>query len=196
DAVAGRIVARVRDSGTQTDFVPDDRIMFSPSITFKPSPDTDLTLIGLYQEDDGGSTSQFLPLVGTILPNPNGQLPHDLFVGKPGWDRYDGRLLQGTALFEHRFGDSARLNLKASYRQRALSYFTRDSIIYSNPTNPYRDPEQRTIGLYVDGSIARMETFSTANNVQFNFDTGSAVQHTLLAGIDFSFNNVRKTGGL
>ena len=195
DAVAGRIVARVRDSGTQTDFVPDDRIMFSPSITFKPSPDTDLTLIGLYQEDDGGSTSQFLPLVGTILPNPNGQLPHDVFVGKPGWDRYDGRLLQGTALFEHRFGDTARLNLKARYIDSNLSYFTHYANSYSNPTNPYLDPEQRIIGLYVDGSIARMEIFSTDNNVQFNFDTGSAVKHTLLAGIDFSFNNVRKTGG-
>ncbi len=42
------------------------------------------TLLGLYQEDDSGSTSQFLPLVGTLLPNPNGQLPSDLFVGKAG----------------------------------------------------------------------------------------------------------------
>ena len=104
DTVAARVVARVRDSGTQSDFVPDDRVLVSPSVTFAPSPDTDFTLIGLYQEDDGGSTAQFLPLVGTILPNPNGRLPNDLFIGKPGWDRYDGRLIQGTALFEHRFG--------------------------------------------------------------------------------------------
>lgn len=195
DTVAGRIVARVRDSGTQTDFVPDDRIMVSPSVTFKPSPDTDFTLTGLYQEDDSGSTSQFLPLVGTILPNPNGQLPHDLFVGKPGWDRYDGRLLQGTVLFEHRFGDTARLNLKARYIDSDLTYLSHYANSYSNPTNPYLDADQRMIGLYVDGSIARMEIFSTDNNVQFNFDTGGAIKHTLLAGVDFSFNHVRKTAG-
>ncbi|MEH6717131.1 TonB-dependent siderophore receptor [Parasphingorhabdus flavimaris] len=195
DTVAARVVARVRDAGTQTDYVPDDRIMVSPSISFKPSPDTDLTLIGLYQEDDSGSTSQFLPLVGTILPNPNGQLPNDLFVGKPGWDRYDGRLLQGTALFEHRFGDSAKLNLKARYIDSDLTYFTHYPNNYSNPTNPYLDADQRIIGLYVDGSIARMEVFSTDNNVQFNFNTGSNVEHTLLAGVDFSFNSVYKTGG-
>ena len=195
DTVAARVVARVRDSGTQTDFVPDDRVFVSPSITFAPSPDTDFTLIGLYQEDDGGSTSQFLPLVGTILPNPNGRLPNDLFIGKPGWDRYDGRLLQGTALFEHRFGQTARLNLKARYIDSDLTYLTHYPNSYSNPANPYLDPDQRLIGLYSDGSYARMEIFSTDNNVQFDFNTGANIEHTLLAGVDFSFNHVRKTGG-
>ena len=33
DTVAARIVARVRDGDTQTDYVPDDRILFAPSIT-------------------------------------------------------------------------------------------------------------------------------------------------------------------
>lgn len=195
EKVAARIVARVRDAGTQTDHVPDDRIMVAPSITFRPSPDTDFTLIGLYQEDDGGSTSQFLPLVGTILPNPNGQLPNNRFIGKPGWDRYDGRLLQATALFEHRFGDDARLNLKARYIDSDLTYFTHYPDNYSNPANPFLDANQRIMGLYVDGSVARMEIFSTDNNVQFNFNTGEAVKHTLLGGVDFSFNHVRKTGG-
>ena len=195
DNAAARIVARVRDAGTQTDYVADDRIMVAPSITFRPSPDTDFTLIGLYQEDDGGSTSQFLPLVGTILPNPNGQLPNNRFIGKPGWDRYDGRLLQGTALFEHRFADDSRLNLKARYIDSNLAYFTHYPDNYSNPANPFLDANQRIMGLYVDGSIARMEIFSTDNNVQLNFNTGKAVTHTLLGGVDFSFNRVRKTGG-
>lgn len=195
DNVAARLVARIRDADTQTDYVPDDRVMVSPSITFKPSPDTDFTLIGLYQEDDGGSTSQFLPLVGTILPNPNGQLPNDHFIGKPGWDRYDGRLLQGTALFEHRFGDSAQLNLKVRYIDSDLTYLTHYPNNYSNPANPFLDDDQRIMGLYVDGSIARMEIFSTDNNAQFHFNTGAGIEHTLLAGIDYSFNSVRKTGG-
>lgn len=196
DTVAGRVVARVRDSDTQTDFVADDRVMISPSVTFAPSPDTELTLIGLYQEDDSGSTSQFLPLVGTILPNPNGRLPNDLFVGKPGWDRYDGRLLQGTALFEQRFGDAAKLNLKARYIDSDVTYLTHYANSYSNPANPYLDPDQRLIGLYSDGSIARMEIFSSDNNLQFDFDTGANVEHVLLAGVDYSWNRVRKTGGM
>lgn len=195
DELAGRIVARVRDADTQTDFVPDDRIMVAPSLTFAPSMDTEITLIGLYQEDDGGSTAQFLPLVGTLLPNPNGQLPSDLFVGKPGWDRYDGRLLQGTALFEHRFSDALRLNVKARYIDSDLTYLSHYADSYTNPTNPYLDPAQRLIGLYADGTQARMEIFSTDSNVQLNFDTGEAVEHVLLAGVDYSWNRVRKAGG-
>lgn len=204
DTVAGRVVARVRDSDTQTDFVPDDRVLFAPSLTWQPTMDTNVTLLGLYQEDDGGSTSQFLPLVGTLLPNPNGQLPFDTFIGKPGWDRYDGRLLQGTGLVEHRFSEAVKLNLKARYIDSDLTYLTHYPDSYTNPTNPYvipgtdplqPDPDQRIIGLYADGSVARMEIFSTDNNIQLNFNTGASVEHVLLAGVDYSWNHVRKTGG-
>lgn len=194
--LAGRVVARVRDSGSQTDFVPDDRVLVSPSLTWAPTMDTKLTLLGVYQEDDGGSTSQFLPLVGTILPNPNGRLPFDLFIGKPGWDRYDGRLLQGTVLFEHRFSKAVRLNLKARYIDSDLTYLTHYPNSYSRPTNPYLDAEQRIIGNYASGSLARMEVFSSDNNVQLDFGIGSAVEHKLLVGIDYSWNRVRKRGGL
>ncbi|VWX54344.1 TonB-dependent siderophore receptor [Novosphingobium sp. 9U] len=206
ETLAARVVARVRDSGTQTDHVPDDRVMISPSITWRPTAQTDVTLIGLYQEDDGGSTAQFLPIVGTILPNPNGKLPDDLFIGKPGWDRYDGRLLQGTGIVTHRFSDSVKLNLKARYIDSDLDYFTHYPNSYSNPLNPYvlpgqfdsvtqlpiPDPNQRFIGNYYDASRARMNIFSTDNNVQVNFNSGSQIEHVLLAGVDYSWNHVRK----
>lgn len=195
DGVAGRIVARVRDAGTQTDYVPDDRVMIAPSLRWQPTEQTDVTLLGLYQEDDGGSTSQFLPNVGTILPNPNGKLPNDRFIGKPGWDRYDGRLLQGTGSLTHRFGEAVTLNLKARYIDSDLTYLTHYPDSYSAPDNPYVDAAQRIIGLYADGSIARLNIFSTDNNVQFRFDTGAQVEHVLLAGVDYSWNRVRKTGG-
>ncbi|WP_137679622.1 TonB-dependent siderophore receptor [Aurantiacibacter suaedae] len=196
DTVAGRVVARVRDSGTQTDYVRDDRVMISPSLTWAPSMDTELTVIGLYQEDDGGSTSQFLPLVGTILPNPNGQLPQNLFIGKPGWDRYDGRLAQGTALFRQNFSDSVRLNMRGRYIDSDLTYFTHYPNSYSNPANPYLDADQRIIGNYASGSYATLEVASSDNNLQFDFNTGDNIEHILLAGVDYSWSRVRKEDGL
>jgi iron complex outermembrane recepter protein len=205
DNIAGRIVARVRDADTQVKYVPDDRVMMAPSLRWQPSPATDITLIGLYQEDDGGSTAQFLPLEGTLQPNPNGPLPHNLFIGKPGWDRYEGRLLQGTGMISHEFNESLRLNLKARYIDSNLDYFTHYPDSYTDRTDtdgdgevdsPYIGPEQRIIGNFASGSIARMEIFSTDNNVQFNFNTGDAFQHLLLAGVDYSWNRVRKTGGM
>lgn len=195
DNIAGRLVMRVRDSDTQTDNVQDDRIMLAPSLTWRLGADTNLKFIGLYQQDKSGSTAQFLPLVGTILPNPNGQLDNSLFIGKPGWDRYNGTLMQGSVLFDHRVNDNVKLNLKARAVDSDLTYLTHYPNSYSSPSSPYVDPAQRRIGLYADGSYARMNIFSTDNNVQLDFKTSENIEHKVLVGVDYSWNRVQKTGG-
>jgi iron complex outermembrane receptor protein len=197
DTLAIRAVGRVRDSDTFIDHVPDDRVMFAPSIRWQPTADTDLILTGLYQKDDTGSTSQFLPIVGTFAPNPGnpgGQLDPYTFVGKAGWDRYAGRSLQGGGSLVHRFSDNLRISLKARYIDSDLEYFTHYADSYTNPTNPFAvyGTDGRTIGLYADASDARMNVFSTDNNVQLKFNTGAEIEHTLLAGLDYSWNKVGK----
>src|SRR3546814_2988452 len=148
--LAIRAVARVRDADTYVDHVPDDRVMFAPSIRWQPTPDTDVVLTGLYQEDDTGSTSQFLPIVGTFRPNlanPGGRLDPYTFVGKAGWDRYNGRSLQGGGSITHRFSDNIRLSVKARYIDRDLQYFTHYADSYNYPTDPFSvyGPDGRTI---------------------------------------------------
>src|SRR5690606_412723 len=140
DNLAIRAVARVRDADTYVDHVPDDRVMIAPSIRWQPTPDTDIVLTGLYQEDDTGSTSQFLPIVGTFRPNPDnpsGQLDKYTFVGKAGWDRYAGRSLQGGASITHSFSDAVKLSLKARYIDSDLEYNTHYADSYSNPQDPF-----------------------------------------------------------
>ena len=197
--LAVRAVARGRDADTYIDHVPDDRVMFAPSIRWQPTPDTDVVLTGLYQEDDTGSTSQFLPIVGTFRPNPVAtgvRLDPYTFVGKEGWDRYNGRSLQGTGALTHRFSDNVRVSLKARYIDSDLEYFTHYADSYTNPTNPFAvyGTDGRTIGLTADASDARMNVFSTDNNLQFKFNTGAAIEHTLLVGLDYSWNKVGKRG--
>jgi iron complex outermembrane receptor protein len=197
DNLAIRGVARVRDAGTYVDHVPDDRVMFAPSIRWQPTPNTDVVLTGLYQEDDTGSTSQFLPIVGTFEPNPgnpNGRLDPYTFVGKAGWDRYDGRSLQGGGSITHKFSDNVRLSLKARYIDSDLDYFTHYADSYTNPTNPFLvyGTDGRHIGLTADASNAKLNVFSTDNNLQFKFNTGANIEHTLLVGIDYSWNKVGK----
>jgi iron complex outermembrane receptor protein len=194
DTLAVRGVARVRDSDTYVKHVPDDRVMFAPSIRWQPTPDTDVVLTGLYQEDDTGSTSQFLPIVGTFKPNPanpTGKLGMYAFVGKPGWDRYNGRSIQGGGSITHRFSDNIKLSVKARYIDSDLEYNTHYANSYSNPENPFAE-DGRTIGLYADASDATMNVFSTDNNLQFNFNTGGNIEHKLLVGIDYSWNKVGK----
>lgn len=84
-----RLVALGRDSDTQVDYVDDDRKVVAPSLTWRPSAATSLTLQALWQDDHSGSTSQFFPFKGVVLPNPNGRIPTRRFVGDPDKDRYD-----------------------------------------------------------------------------------------------------------
>ncbi|WP_336967397.1 TonB-dependent siderophore receptor [Sphingobium aromaticiconvertens] len=197
DNLAVRFVGRVRDADTYVDHVPDDRMMFAPSIRWKPTPDTDIVLTGLYQEDDTGSTSQFLPIVGTFLPNaanPSGRLDKYTFVGKAGWDRYNGRSLQGGGSITHNFSDAIKLNLKARYIDSDLEYNTHYADSYSNPQDPFSvyGTDGRTIGLFAGANDARMNVFSTDNNFQIGFNTGANIEHKLLVGIDYSWNKVAK----
>jgi len=196
DDLAVRFVGRARGAGTYIDHVPDDRVMFAPSIRWQPTPDTDVILTGLYQEDDTGSTSQFLPIVGTFRPNTvaGKQLDRYTFVGKAGWDRYAGRLLQGGGSVTHRFSDNVKLSLKARYIDSDLEYNTHYADSYTNPEDPYSvyGTSGRMIGLTADASDARMNVFSTDNNLQFDFTTGANVEHKLLVGIDYSWNKVQK----
>lgn len=198
DTLAVRLVGRARDADTYVDHVPDDRVMFAPSIRWQPTPDTDIVLTGLYQEDDTGSTSQFLPIVGTFLPNSvaGEQLGRYTFVGKPGWDRYAGRSLQGGGSITHRFSDAVKLSLKARYIDSDLEYKTHYADSYTNPQDPFSvyGTDGRTIGLYADASDARMNVFSTDNNLQLNFSTGADIEHKLLVGLDYSWNKVQKRG--
>jgi len=198
DNLAVRFVGCARDAYTYVDHVPDDRVMFAPSIRWQPTPDTDVVLTGLYQEDDTGSTSQFLPIIGTFRPNTvaGEQLGRYTFVGKAGWDRYAGRSLQGGGSVTHRFSDNVKLSLKARYIDSDLEYKTHYADSYTNPQNPFSvyGTDGRTIGLYADASDARMNVFSTDNNLQLNFNSGANIEHKLLVGIDYSWNKVQKRG--
>jgi iron complex outermembrane receptor protein len=196
DNLAVRFVGRARDADTFVDHVPDDRVMFAPSIRWQPTPDTDIVLTGLYQEDDTGSTSQFLPIVGTFRPNTvaGEQLDRYTFVGKAGWDRYAGRSLQGGGSITHRFSDNVQLSLKARYIDSDLEYNTHYADSYTNPQDPFSvyGTNGRTMLLIADASDARMNVFSTDNNLQFNFNTGANIEHKLLVGLDYSWNKVQK----
>ncbi len=196
DNLAVRFVGRARDADTYVDHVPDDRVMFAPSIRWQPTPDTDVILTGLYQEDGTGSTSQFLPIIGTFRPNTvaGQQLDRYTFVGKAGWDRYNGRSLQGGGSITHRFSDNVKLSLKARYIDSDLEYNTHYADSYTNPQDPFSvyGTNGRTIALIADASDARMNVFSTDNNLQFDFATGANIEHKLLVGVDYSWNKVQK----
>lgn len=115
-----RLIAIGRDSDTQVDHVDDDRKLIAPSLTWRSSAGTSLTLQALWQDDHSGSTSQFFPWSGVVLPNPNGDIPLDRFIGEPGFDRYDSERKEIGWLFEHKLNSdwSMRHNLRYAHNDR------------------------------------------------------------------------------
>ncbi len=192
-----RLVARARDADSYVAHTADDRVMLAPSLRWRPDARTEVTLLGLFQQDRGGATTNFLPLVGSFRPNRElPRLDPYLFLGKPGWDRYDGRVVQGGGAIVHRFGTAVTLNLKARAIGSDLIYRSHFPDSYSKPQDPYLPGSNgRQIGLYAYGLDKRMNVVSTDDNLQIRFATGAGIEHLLLAGVDYSWNAVRDRFG-
>jgi iron complex outermembrane receptor protein len=189
-----RLVALQRKSDTQVDYVPDDRSLVMPSLTWRPSAATSLTLQGLWQKDKTGSTAQFLPWQGTILANVNGRLPSSRFIGEPG-DGYDTERKTFGWMFEHRFGDdwTFRQNFRTSRTFNDSHYHYADA--FSLPGGWGLDPvNQRLLGRFNDKSLAWTRMTGVDNHVEGHFNTG-AVRHTLLVGAEYSRQRQDKTEG-
>ncbi|HCA10609.1 MAG TPA: TonB-dependent siderophore receptor, partial [Marinobacter adhaerens] len=59
-----RLIALGRDSDTQVDYVEDDGYVLSPSLTWRATDDTSITLLLNRQENKGQVSAQFLPQAG------------------------------------------------------------------------------------------------------------------------------------
>lgn len=180
-----RLVAVGRESDTQVDQVADDRRLIAPSLTWRPSAATSLTLQALYQKDHTGSTSQFLPWTGTLLPSPAGLLASNTFIGQPG-DHYDTKRRTVGYLFEHRLdsGWTVRQNLRFS--RNDVEYVSAYGDSFSVPGDWGSDlANKRLIARYYGGNRTQVTTLNADQHVEGKLRTG-AVEHQLLGGLDFA----------
>ncbi len=179
-----RLVGVGRKSDTQVDFVPDDRYAVAPSLTWRPDDATNLTFLGYWQKDMSGSSATFLPWSGTVLPNPNGQIPTSRFVSEPGYDAYDMRQASLGYAFEHRFagGWTLRQNVRyASNRGTYRSLYPASN--FANPTSPYLDPDQRIISRYIWANTRDGHALVADQSLEGTVRAG-LFEHRLLVGLD------------
>lgn len=172
-----RVSGTVRDSNTPIDHIPDKRYNIAPSLTWYINDDTRLTFLSQYTRDDTGITGQFLPLQGTRIESPFGNISHHKNLGEPDWDFYDRTYYALGYAFEHRFNDvwQFRQNLrytKSDLEFQAVNVATFNSVDADGNVN-------RESGI-VDEDISQ---FAVDNNFQADFSTGQ-LDHTLLLGLD------------
>ncbi len=176
-----RLTGLGRLAETQVDYVDDDRAVIAPAFTWRPNERTSLTVLGHSITDSGGSL-QFLPSEGTLLPNPNGKIPRDRFLGEPGYDDFSRRQWAAGYLFETQLNDA--LTLRQGLRYASVDYdldVVRGFGLVKNaagqPTD-YRSVVRRAVAIRDHAKALTID-----NAVTGRFETGP-LAHTVTAGVD------------
>jgi len=173
-----RVIAIQRDSDTQVDHVKDNRLLFMPSLTWRPNEQFEWTLMANVQKDDSGTTSSFLPHRGTVLSALYGKIDSDRFVSEPGFDEYDTEQKALTSQMSWRLDDTWTLRQNLRWQKSKVSYQT----MYGYPFG--LNPDDRTINRVYSVSKPEVTIWTADHQAESRFDTG-ALQHTLLVGVDY-----------
>lgn len=173
----GRLVGLYRNGDTQIKHTEQEHWFLAPSYTWQIAERTRLTLLGMYQKDDGGSTYQFLPMASTLQPTQYGYMKNTTFIGEPGWNTFNRTLWTAGWMFEHAFND--HLTLIQNARRTHVDSLYRGVVTFGALNADGRTQNRRGVQGTGDSDG---DTFDT--RLQARFTTG-AVDHTLLLGWDW-----------
>lgn len=178
----GKFLYRVsgigRKSDTDIDFTSVERWSIAPSLTWKPTDVTSLTLLAGYQHDPDGSSGAYQPITGTVLPNRNGRIPRNLFTSDPTYNTYDREQAYVASIFQHRFNDALE------FRQTARMMHV--DVAYTPLRLGALQADQRTASRTAEDSHATTNGFNIDNNLLYRFSLGE-VDNQFLAGFDYRY---------
>ncbi|MPT49371.1 MAG: TonB-dependent siderophore receptor [Sphingobium sp.] len=186
--VSARVVGLARDGKGALQGVSNSRYYISPSITWQPNEDVELTLLGQYQRDEGGSTFQFLPMTGTLNPSNGKHIENDAFIGEPDWNVFDRNQYLLGAFLKAQLNENLRFVANARYTKVDTLY---RAIVLSGDTLtacPGNIPGcvvGATVGRRGVQGVGDSTGIAIDTHVQGTFRTG-ALEHMVVAGLDFS----------
>lgn len=203
-----RFVGVMREAGTQVDHVDNDRIFLMPSLTFRPTVDTNITLLGTWRQDRGGSVQQFLPHEGTLYPNSitGRRVSKSTFIGEPT-DYNDTDQQSVSLLIDHKFSDWLSIHHGTRYTHTDNTYSTHYTaplttdlvgVInagiesfggpanFYNPANvPFLDPARQNIARVYLWRNTETDVVTSDTNLTAKFLTGD-VAHKVTGGFDYT----------
>ncbi|MCS6286518.1 MAG: TonB-dependent siderophore receptor [Nitrospira sp.] len=183
DRFSYRLTGLFRESGTQIDHVPNDRVYIAPALTWRVAPSTSVTLFATYQKDRLGM-SQGLPVEGTLRGSAFGMIDPSRFVGQPGLDKYNRREHSVGYEVMHHFSENWTFLQKFRYNSTELDDLTTFAFPLGSALPSLDRAEQKTVGA--------LNAMAIDNQISGKVSTG-VLRHALLAGVDFQRINVRAT---
>lgn len=182
-----RLIGLGRDTDTAVRDSSNQRMMIAPMLTWRPDAATTLSVQGLYQRDPNSFHSNWMPALGTLLRNPNGQIPYTFQSGNPLYNSFSRDQAAFSYQFEHMFDDT--LAVRQNFR-----YFHLDTDFkaFSVPAggSPYAAASlcsgrtylclARTPQRYVES----LDAIALDNEAEAHFWTGP-LKHTVLTGLGY-----------
>ena len=173
---AYRLTADTFDTGTQTDFVREQRTAIAAALTWRPDSDTHLTAFFNYQKDPQAGVYNFVPAAGTVLPG-KVTVPRNFFVGDPDFNSYKKEQESIGYEFEHKLNETWTFRQNLRVLRNSLHIRMLDASYGLDPDGLSIERE----AYRHDGSV---NTVAADNQLQATFDTG-AVRHTAIVGLDY-----------
>ncbi|AWV04362.1 TonB-dependent siderophore receptor [Burkholderia sp. JP2-270] len=174
---AYRFVGVARDGNAVTGPNGDRRVALAPSFRWRPNADTSLTFSASFLQDSGDISSNFLPASGTVLPNPNGRLSQDIYMGDPAFNDYRKKQWSLGYALEHRVNAIWTLHQDVRWSHLSLD----DATVFGIGLAPRSTTNlMRFAGLF-QLNYSRLDI---DNRAQARFGTGP-LEHTLLFGLQF-----------
>jgi iron complex outermembrane recepter protein len=169
-----RLTALDSDRNDSVDGVGTRRDFLAPSLRWAPSDRTALTVFAVYQHDSFDRVLA-LPAAGTVLPNRNGDIDRDTYLGEPGRSGLASTQRQLGYRFEHRFDERFAIQQQARHTDYDLGGL---NIIAGTLAANGRTLSRRGVTLDVQNRVTTLDTRLLAN-----FGAG-ALRHEAVFGVD------------
>lgn len=181
-----RLTTLAQDAELSTGGLRNDRLYVAPALTWRPSDDTTLTMLGQFLRIRSGSVWNNYPVYGTLLPNPNGKIPVSTFTGERGFNRYDQDQWMIGYLLNHRVNDTWTLSQSARHGRFDSDYktFYGLNFITVNASDPADPANFRTLRRTPFSSIEDASAILVDNRAVAKLSVGGW-QHTVLFGVDY-----------
>jgi iron complex outermembrane recepter protein len=168
-----RLNAAYLDEGSFVDFYDLRQFTIAPVVSVALGESTRITLEGEYT-DRSQAGSSYLPVIGTVLPNPNGVIPRNRNVDEPD-SRQDFTAVRVGYKLEHQFSDD--WSIQQTFQFRRLN---RDDI---GAYGIGLDADNRTLNRTADAFSYERDFYNLNVNLTGRFATGS-IGHQLIFGVD------------
>lgn len=181
-----RLTALVKDAELPAESMADDRYFLAPSLTWRPSSDTKLTVLSSVMRDRAGVYTRIAPVEGTLLYNPNGKIPTSNFLSEPDFNQFDQDQWMLGYAFEHRPNQNWALRQNARYSHMKVDYWQAGTtrFVQVDASNPSSAANYRRRYLTVNGTQSDASSFVIDNQAEGKLKLGET-EHTLLLGLDY-----------